>query len=197
MELNILYTITLFNGELIMAKNRFLLFLCAVVISTNAFAVPSVKVLGNDKSEVSVAKPIVAMPKLGINKTAVAKSEEKQATKTSLSRAARMPSSNKLSNLITGNKASKPSKPDSNTKPDVGDVSQGDFDAIVNRIEVLEERTENIITDVVETESGAYVTDVSVDGNKLKVNKTRALYAPIRSGTNGNITGEAEIWIVK
>lgn len=180
-----------------MAKNRFLLLLFTVVVSNNAFAVSSVKVLGDNKPSAVAVKPIVATPKLDVNKEIIAKSEDKQATKTSLSRAARMPSSNKISNLITGNKVSQPSKPDSNTKPDVGDISQGDFDAIVNRIEVLEERTENIITDVVESESGTYITDVSVDGNKLNVNKTRTLYAPIRSGTNGNITGEVEIWIVK
>ena len=48
-----------------------------------------------------------------------------------------------------------------------------------------------------ESGSGNYVTDVSVNGNKLNVTKTHLLYAPVRNANSDTITGDAEIWIVK
>ena len=180
-----------------MIKNGLFLLLLIVVGLNDAFAVPSVRVLHDNKANVATVKPIASKPKQETNQATIAKSAKPSDTKTNVSRGSFMPSSAKLTNFITGNKVSNSSKPESNKKPDMGDVSQDEFDAVINRIAALEEISENVITDVVETESGAYVTGVSVDGNKLNVNKSHALYAPIRNGSNGDISGTAEIWIVR
>lgn len=76
-------------------------------------------------------------------------------------------------------------------------ISSEEITNIKDRIEGLEAQVQNGVTDVVESGTGTYVTEVSADGNKLRVEKTRLLYAPVRGVGSENITGDAEIWIVK
>lgn len=71
-----------------------------------------------------------------------------------------------------------------------------DLTEIQERLDAIQAQTDNMITDV-ESNDGNYVTDIAVDGNKLNVNKTNLLYAPVRNSSGDTITGEAEIWIVK
>ncbi|MCR4918140.1 MAG: hypothetical protein K5912_04345 [Alphaproteobacteria bacterium] len=73
----------------------------------------------------------------------------------------------------------------------------GRLDTIENNVQTLQAQTANVITSVVDGEPGTYVTDVSANGNQLNVNKTRLLYAPVRQAESDNITGTAEIWLVK
>ena len=77
-----------------------------------------------------------------------------------------------------------------------GNTNTQDLTDLSDRINLIQVRTENMITDVV-SNAGTYVTDVTVDGNTLNVNKTRLLYAPVRNSSGDAITGEAEIWIVR
>lgn len=73
----------------------------------------------------------------------------------------------------------------------------GRLDTIEADVQTLQEQSANVITDVVETGQGHYVTDVSADGNQLNVTKTNLLYAPVREGNSESVTGEAEIWIIR
>ena len=54
-------------------------------------------------------------------------------------------------------------------------VSSSDLVAITDRVSALEAQTDNMITDVEISESGNYVTDVSINGNKLNINKISVL----------------------
>ena len=82
-----------------------------------------------------------------------------------------------------------------NTGGNSPSISSNDLVAITDRVSALEAQTDNMITDVEISESGNYVTDVSINGNKLNINKTREILVPVRTGTT--ITSSAEVWIEK
>ncbi len=181
-------------------------FLSVLVIglSQNAFAVPSVKKLGNNNLTSANVKPVI--------NTSNGNTDNKINNKASIAKVAKTPiakvttvssATNGRIPAITGVKSINTKKVpvvannDSVNKPNTSGVGEDKFNEIVERIETLETQNENAITDVVENESGTYVTDVAVDGNKLSVNKTRLLYAPVRNGNSEEISGDAEIWIVK
>ena len=71
------------------------------------------------------------------------------------------------------------------------------LDTMDENVQTLQEQSANVITNVVESEQGNYVTGVSANGNTLNVSKTNLLYAPIRDGESQDVTGEAEIWLVR
>lgn len=71
-----------------------------------------------------------------------------------------------------------------------------DLTAITDKIDAIENKTENIITEVVST-PGTYVTDITSENNTLNVTKTRLLYVPVRNENNNAIIDDAEIYIVK
>ena len=176
-----------------------------VGITQSVFAVPSVKMLGNNKLNSANVKPVTNVPtkNTGIkaNNSRIGKITKlptvKAVSTTASSDDARFPA---ISNVKSFNvvKNIKPSAPvNTSVQPSNTGVSEDTFNETVNRIEDLENKTANAVTDVVESEPGNYVTDIAVDGNKLNVTKTKLLYAPVRNGTNETITGDAEIWIVK
>lgn len=74
-------------------------------------------------------------------------------------------------------------------------VSEESLNAVINRVEALESKTDNVITDVNETSSGNYVTDVTADGNTLNVTKTNSLYVPVKDGNS--VVDNVEIWMVR
>ena len=74
-------------------------------------------------------------------------------------------------------------------------VSEESLNAVINRVETLESKTDNVITDVNETSSGNYVTDVTADGNTLNVTKTNSLYVPVKDGNS--VVDNVEIWMVR
>ena len=71
------------------------------------------------------------------------------------------------------------------------------LDVMDENVQTLQEQSANVITNVVESEQGNYVTGVSANGNTLNVSKTNLLYAPVRDGESQDVTGEAEIWLVR
>ncbi len=183
-----------------------LLSVLVIGISQSAFAVPSVKMLGNNKLNSANVKPVTSTPNRKadskINNKAtmakVAKTPIAKVTTTSSAPRGRIPA------IIPGIKTMNTAKikpvivnNDNGSNPATSGISEDKLNEIVERIENLETQNENAITDVVENESGTYVTDVAVEGNKLSVNKTRLLRAPIRNANGDDLPGDAEIWIVK
>lgn len=179
-----------------MTKKVFVLFTISL-LTTNVFAVPSVKKLGVNASD-AVAKPVtITTPKKSDNNTMVVKSAKTPVSTTNSARTAvggRLPGIGTAKNIkaVNTNVITKPISQD--LKPS---VTTDEFNTAVERIDALENQTANAITDVVENETGNYVTDVSVDGNKLNVTKTRLLRAPIRNANGDDLPGDAEIWFVK
>lgn len=182
-----------------------LLSVLVIGISQSAFAVPSVKMLGNNKLNSASVKPVTSTPNRKadnkINNKAtmakVAKTPIAKVTTTSSATQGRIPAITGIKSINTAKVKPVIVNNDSINKPTTSGVTEDKLNEVVERIENLETQNENAITDVVENESGTYVTDVAVDGNKLSVNKTRLLYAPVRNGNSEEISGDAEIWIVK
>lgn len=78
-------------------------------------------------------------------------------------------------------------------------VSEESLNAVINRVETLESKTNNVITNVNvdsnNSHSGTYVTDVVADGNALNVTKTDSLYVPVKDGNS--VVDNVEIWMVR
>ena len=71
-----------------------------------------------------------------------------------------------------------------------------DLTAITDKIDAIENKTDNMITDVIST-PGTYVTNITSENNTLNVTKTRLLYVPVRNENNNAIIDDAEIYIIK
>lgn len=174
------------------------------ITSNNAYAVPSVKKLGVNTS-VTGAKPVVAKTaqktETKTNNSRIGKvtklSTVKPVTTKTTTDESRFPAISNVKSFNVGKNIKPSALVNTTIQPSNTGVSEDTFNETVNRIEALETKSENVINDVVETESGRYVTDVVADGNKLNVTKTSLLYAPVREGSGETVTGEAEIWIIK
>ncbi len=200
---------TILKGTVVVKKIVFLLSLLVVgIFGNDAYAIPSVKNLGVNTT-VAGTKPVVATPKkqseTKANNSRIGKVNTKLSTAKPVSAAttdrsktdrSRAPSVT-VGKTLNVTKSIKSYVPGNSSQPVASGVSEEVFDETVNRIEILENKSENMINDVVETESGRYVTDVVADGNKLNVTKTSLLYVPIRGDSDENITDAAEMWIMK
>ena len=178
---------------------KILVLFAIVSLSANAFAVPSVKKLGKNTG-LSVAKPVVTEKNTSSSNVQSKAVTAKVATTPTI-KATANPDQTRFPAITVGKsfKTVKtptltPNVPSTNQPVNTG-VSEQELDAITQRVEALE--SQNVINDVSESGSGNYVTDVSVNGNKLNVTKTHLLYAPVRNANSDTITGDAEIWIVK
>ena len=174
-----------------------LLSVCVFGVVTNVVAAPSAKILGNNKSNISNARTSSVAPKKQ-NNAVVAKVAKPQVstTKTNTKNSARLPS---MVSVKTKANNVKPVTSSNITtiKPGNNGSSVSDSSSIVQRLEALESKNEKSITDVVENESGSYVSDIKIDGNNLVIEKTRLLQAPIRNKNGDDLNDTAEIWIIK
>ncbi len=176
------------------------------ITNNDAYAIPSVKNLGGN-AVVTGTKPVVATPKKQ-SETKVNNSRIGKVTKLPTVKpvSAKTTNDSRLPGMIVGKtfnatKTIKTSVPGSTinqpSQPVTPGVSEDMFNEAIERIDVLENKSENMINDVVETESGRYVTNVAADGNKLNVTKTNLLYLPVREGSDKTVTDEAEMWVEK
>ncbi len=184
-----------------MFKKLICIFTVLAGITTNVLAVPVVRKINagsilttaNTNNTTNSSKPgtkaSVITAKAAKLPTTLAKTTE-SSTSADIDMSGRMPfvGSIKSTSTIVKPAASNVSQKTSATKEDLTELT--------DRVNALEEKTDSMIDDVRSSE-GTYVTDINVDGNKMNVTKTRLLYAPVRTGNNETITGDAEIWIVK
>ena len=178
-----------------------LLSFCIAILSNDAFAAPSVRVLGKSKAASNETQTAVASAPKKQTNTRVAKvaktpSSRQNTAKTNLTNSSRLPSIGLVKQKTTNTNQNN-SSGTSSPKPDTGGSTGGDYTATLQRLDALEEKTEKAITDIVENESGTYVSDVAVDGNSLVVTKTSLLNAPVRDKQGNDLESTAEIWIIK
>ena len=199
--------ITRFKMNNMIKKMVCLLSVLVIGITNNdAYAIPSVKNLGGN-AVVAGIKPVVATPKkqseTKVNNSRIGKATKLPTVKPVSAKTtndSRLPAmtvgktfnaTKTIKTSVTGSTMNQPSQ------PVTSGVSEDMFNEAIERIDVLENKSENMINDVVETESGRYVTNVAADGNKLNVTKTNLLYLPVREGSDKTVTDEAEMWIEK
>lgn len=194
---------------------------------TQAFAVPTVRHLGGAGASVSTTKPTAPTPlkqQAEEQKESVLQSQKLTSTKTVAGdTGARIPVISTIKTMNSG--VIVPVNPGSGGSAVVAGVSEERFMEAVNRIEAAEQRAEvaeqkadaaeqkadaaeqkaetaqnqvgGALNNVVESGNGHYVTGVTADGNDVKVEKTRLLYAPVRNNGSNTIVSDAEIWLVK
>ncbi|MCQ2562511.1 MAG: hypothetical protein MJ158_02775 [Alphaproteobacteria bacterium] len=162
-----------------------------VGISANVFAVPTVRKLGGTTANTvkpnNTAKTSVLSAKAAKVPATASKSAK---SNTSAETVARMPTAHAIKKLGGSSFVKKTS-----STPTSGETDES-ITELKERVTVLEDRTNNIITEVEATE-GNYINDINIDGNKLEVNKTRVLYAPVKKANGDTTADDAEIWIVR
>ncbi len=177
-----------------MVRKTIILFATLIVGAslTDAFAVPSVRQLGTNVST-NTEKPIAVLPSLP--KASNPEVVRAVKTQTETDDTVRIPSISTIK-TISSARIKQPVIP-SEIQPVTSGVSEASFNAVVDRVNALEQQSENALTGVTESGTGNYVTGVTVgSGNKLEVSKTRVLYAPVFQG-NYDTGSNAEIWVVK
>ena len=163
-----------------MVKKAIIFFatLMVSVVCVDAFAVPSVRHLGNNVSTnttINTEKNVTVLPSLPKANSEVVRSVKTQTVKESDDPARISIGSFRFKQLTPGENQSGGS---------AGSVTGNGGSS-------------NAITGVIEKESGNYVTGLSVgSGNKLEVTKSRVLVAPVFQG-NSDTGSNAEIWVVK
>lgn len=193
---------------------------------TQAFAVPTVRHLGGAGASVSTIKPTAPTPLKQQAAEQKEKSQSVKTLSgkpVSEETGARIPVINTIKTMNSG--VIVPVNPGSGGSAVVAGVSEERFMEAVNRIEAAEQRAEvaeqkadaaeqkadaaeqkaetaqnqvgGALNNVVESGNGHYVTGVTADGNDVKVEKTRLLYAPVRNNGSDTIVSDAEIWLVK
>ena len=175
------------------------MFFAALTISVScmdAFAVSSVKMLGNNVAP-SAEKPVSITPSLPsrTNTAVQAKSVKAPVIRDNLDDdSARLSGLGVIKTINTAKVKQQAAQYSNSTAPSSAGADEG----LKARVEALEQQNANAITDVVETGTGNYVSDVTVGSNhKLNVSKTRLLYAPVRNEGSSNVVSDAEIWIVR
>ena len=177
-----------------------LIYLLPFFVVVSAVAAPSTGLLNKNKSNIGVAKTVAITPKgqttVKANPARVAQSNLKAVSSDD---SARLPALSKLKqpNKIPVANQNTGTNTNTNTTPATTGVSQSAFDSLTQRVEALESKNTNAITDVVESGSGTYVNGVTKENNKLNVEKTHLLYAPVKNANGATLSGNAEIWIVK
>lgn len=184
-------------------KSIYLLPFFVMAFLFNAVAAPSIGLLKQNKSNTNIAKTAAITPKKQPVATpniarAIQNSNTSNLNKASSAGSARLPAllgkiplANQNTNTNTNINTN------ISTKPVTSGVSESTFNSLVQRVEVLESKNENTIIDVVENGSGAYVNDVTKEGNELNVTKTDILYVPVKNASGTTVSGNAEIWIIK
>ena len=182
-------------------KLIYLLPFCFVV---SAVAAPSVGLLGKTTPSANITKPAtVVQKKQPVIKTTSARVAQDLKTsnlKADVSDASARIPMKKLINktpTVTNTTTTNTTNTNTNVNHVSGGVSDSAYNSLAQRIEVLELKSANAITDVVENGSGAYVNDVKMNGNELSVKKTNLLYAPVKNASGQTLSGNAEIWIIK
>lgn len=186
-------------------KSIYLLPFFVMAFLFNAVATPSIGLLKQNKSNTNIAKTAAITPKKQPVATpniarAIQNSNTSNLNKASSAGSARLPAllgKIPLANQNTNTNTNTNVNTNTSTKPVTSGVSESTFNSLVQRVEVLESKNENTIIDVVENGSGAYVNDVTKEGNKLNVTKTDILYAPVKNASGTTVPGNAEIWIIK
>ena len=178
-----------------------LIYLLPFFVVVSAVAVPSTGLLGTNKtSNISAAKNVAIAPKGQTTiKASPARVAQPNLKTGSSDNSVRFPALSKIkqpskipvANQNTGTNTN------TNTTPATTGVSQSAFNSLAQRVEALESKNTNAITDVVESGSGTYVNGVTKEDDKINVNKTNLLYAPIKNINGTTVPGNAEIWIVK
>ena len=178
-----------------------LIYLLPFFVVVSAVAAPSTELLNKNKSNIGVAKTVAITPKgqttVKVNPARVAQSNLKAVSSDD---SARLPALSKIKQPnkipVANQNTSTNTNTNTNTSTTAG-VSQSAFNLLAQRVEALESKNTNAVTDVVESGSGTYVNGVTKQDNKLNVEKTHLLYAPIKNANGATLSGNAEIWIVK
>lgn len=180
---------------------RKLIYLLPFFVVVSAVAAPSTGLIGKNKaSNVNVAKTVAITPK---SQPTIKSTNTKviQSLGTSSDSSARLPALSKIKQPnkipVANQNTSTNTNTNTNTSTTAAGVSQSTFNSLVQRVEALESKKTNAITDVVESGSGTYVNGVTKQDNKLNVEKTHLLRAPIKNASGTTLSGNAEIWIVK
>lgn len=176
-----------------------IIFFAALTVSVScmdAFAVSSVRMLGTNAAP-SPEKTVSVTPSLPAkaNTALQAKSAKAPVVKNTVAEdSARLSGLGVIKTINTAKVKQQAAQYSNNTTPSSAGADEG----LKARVEALEQQNANAITDVVETGTGNYVSDVTVGSNhKLNVSKTRLLYAPVRNDGSSNVVSDAEIWIVR
>ena len=158
----------------------------------DAFAVPSVRQLGTGVST-STEKTVSVLPSLPKANPETARTVKAQVTKET-ENAARMPVANVIKNISS----IKQPTISGGGQAGISGVSDSAFNDVIRRVQALEAESNDAITGVNESGTGNYVSAVSVgSNNKLNVERTRLLYAPVRNEGSNTIVSDAEIWLVR
>ena len=176
-----------------MVRKTIILFATLIVGAslTDAFAVPSVRQLGTNVST-NTEKPIAALPSLP--KASNPEVVRAVKTQTETDDTVRIPS---IGIKTISSARIKQPVISSETQPVTSGVSEASFNAVADRVNALEQQSENALTGVTESGTGNYVTGVTVgSSNKLEVTKSRVLYAPVFQGSS-DTGSNAEIWVVR
>lgn len=176
-----------------MVRKTIILFATLIVGAslTDAFAVPSVRQLGINVST-NTEKPIAALPSLP--KASNPEVVRAVKTQTETDDTVRIPS---IGIKTISSARIKQPVISSETQPVTSGVSEASFNAVADRVNALEQQSENALTGVTESGTGNYVTGVTVgSSNKLEVTKSRVLYAPVFQGSS-DTGSNAEIWVVR
>lgn len=164
--------------------------------AVEAYAAPSVRQLGTGVSSSGAEKIISVLPSLpksNSEATIALKSRTAKETEDT----ARIPVLSSIK-TISSERIKQPIISGGSVQPGTsGGVSETAFNEVVGRVQALETESQNAINGVTESGSGNYVSGVSVDNNKLNIEKTRVLYAPVRNEGSNTIVGDAEIWLVR
>jgi len=174
-----------------MLKKIMVTCLLIIGISANVFAIPTVRKLGGTTANTVKTNNTAKSSVLSAKTAKAPTTANKSVTKTeSAETVARMPTTHAIKKLGGSSFVKKTS-----STPTSGETDES-ITELKERVTVLEDKTSNIITEV-ETTDGNYVNDINIDGNKLEVNKTRVLYAPVKKANGDTTADDAEIWIVR
>lgn len=171
-------------------------FMGAGGVALDAYAVPSIRQLGTGVST-GAEKPVAALPSLPKTGSEVSRSVKIQ-TENESDDSARIPALSSMKTISSARIKQPATSTSSSSQPATSGVSGSAFNEVVDRVQALEANNQNVIKGVTESGTGNYVSNVSVGtNNKLKVEKTRVLYAPVRNDGSSAIVGDAEIWLVR
>lgn len=180
-----------------MFKKLICIFTVLAGITTNVLAVPVVRKINTTNALTTVkANNAINNSKTSITTAKAAKLPTTLTKTTTPLTSANTDTSERMPFVGSIKSISTIAKPASGNIPQKPSVTEEDLTELTDRVNVLEEKAENIPNEV-SSDEGTYVTDINVDGNRINVNKTRLLYAPVKTGNSETITGDAEIWIVK
>lgn len=175
-------------------------FVVSGAYAADAYASPSIRQLGTSVSS-NTEKPVAALPSLPKATTEVVRAVKPQTDKDNED-PSRFPSIGSIKTISSARikqPATSATISGGSAQPVVSGVTEAAFNEVVGRVQALETEGQKAISGVTESGSGNYVSRVSFDSdnNKLTVEKSHLLYAPVRNEGSSAIVSDAEIWLIR